>query len=143
MQPDRWGLVKELLAACLELDPAERSAYLDRTCANDPELRSELESLIASYEDSGDPLDEGEPQTAEEADAAQVIGRRIGPYRIIEEIGEGGMSRVYLGVRADDTFRKKVAIKPRNPLVANRIGAKRGGPITILKMGMRHPPGLR
>jgi Tol biopolymer transport system component/serine/threonine protein kinase len=111
VQPDRWGLVKELLAACLELDPSERSGYLDRTCGHDPELRSELESLIASYEDSGDPLDEGEARTAEEADAAQVIGRRIGPYRIIEEIGEGGMSRVYLGVRADDAFRKKVAVK--------------------------------
>jgi Tol biopolymer transport system component/serine/threonine protein kinase len=111
VQPERWGLVKELLAACLELDPSERSDYLDRTCGHDAGLRAELESLIASYDDSGDPLDEGEARTADEADATQIIGRRIGPYRIIEEIGEGGMSRVYLGVRADDAFRKRVAVK--------------------------------
>jgi hypothetical protein len=42
VQPDRWGLVKELLAACLELDPSERPAYLDRTCGEDAELRAEL-----------------------------------------------------------------------------------------------------
>ena len=111
MQPDRWGLVKELLAACLELDPAERANYLDRTCGHDAALRAELESLIASYDQSGDPLDDPEPVTVEEAEAAQVIGRRVGPYRILEAIGEGGMSRVYLGIRSDDAFRKKVAVK--------------------------------
>jgi Tol biopolymer transport system component/serine/threonine protein kinase len=111
VQPDRWGLVKELLAACLELDPSERPAYLDRTCGEDAELRAELESLIASFEDSGDPLDDVDAKPVEDADAAQIIGRRIGPYLIMEEIGEGGMSRVYLGVRADDAFRKKVAVK--------------------------------
>jgi hypothetical protein len=82
VQADRWGLVKELLAACLELDPAERSDYLDRTCGEDASLRAELESLIASFDESGDPLDDPEPVTADEAEAAHVVGRRVGPYRI-------------------------------------------------------------
>ena len=109
MAPERWERVKNLLEAFLALDPGERAAFLDRECAGDDEVRREVESLGAAYEAAGDLLEE--PALGPGEDHEEREGRRIGPYRIVREIGEGGMSRVYLGVRADDAFRKQVAIK--------------------------------
>ena len=109
MAPERWERVKNLLEAFLALEPGERAAFLDRECAGDEEVRREVESLAAAYEAAGDLLEE--PALGAGEDYEDREGRRIGPYRIVREIGEGGMSRVYLGVRADDAFRKQVAIK--------------------------------
>jgi serine/threonine-protein kinase len=108
---ERWCLVKELLAACLELDPAERPEYLDRACGADRDLRRELESLIVSFDDADDLLDEPEEATLEDAEAGCAIGRRVGAYRLLEAIGESGTARVYLAVRADDGLRRKAALK--------------------------------
>ena len=111
MQPDRWGLIKELLAACLELDAAERArlsgSHLRRRCRT--ALRAE--SLIPRYENPATLLDDPNrlpprkpnPPRSSAGASARIVSSNA--------IGEGGMSRVYLGVRADDAFRKKVAIK--------------------------------
>jgi hypothetical protein len=53
MIPERWHEIKNKLDAVLELEPAQRSAYLDEISTADPELRHELESLIASHEEAG------------------------------------------------------------------------------------------
>jgi serine/threonine protein kinase/tetratricopeptide (TPR) repeat protein len=115
MTPERWQQVKGLLAAALETDRAERPAYLDKVCAGDVWLRAELENLLAAGED----VDAGllmattspapEPGSVEPANAR--IGRRLGPYQIVEEIGLGGMGEVYRAFRADDQYKKEVAIK--------------------------------
>lgn len=109
MAPERWQKVKEVLAACLDRPAGERREWLAETCSGDPELKREVESLVESYEASDDPLEE--PALGNEETPEHREGRRVGPYRIIREIGEGGMARVYLGVRADDAFRSEVAIK--------------------------------
>ncbi|HWQ54639.1 MAG TPA: protein kinase [Bryobacteraceae bacterium] len=109
MAPERWQQVKEVLEACLEQPPDRRHAWLREVCAGDEDLRAEVESLAESYEASDDPLEE--PALGAEETAEQRVGRRVGPYRLIREIGEGGMARVYLGVRADDPDRREVAIK--------------------------------
>jgi non-specific serine/threonine protein kinase/serine/threonine-protein kinase len=115
MTVERWAQVKEVLYAVLELEPAQRSAYLDRVCVNDPLLRQEVESFILSHSQ----LDtdflktislEGANFQASEA-THSLVGRSIGPYRIVEEIGVGGMGEVYRAVRADDQYKKEVAIK--------------------------------
>ena len=99
MTPEDWNRLKDLFAAAVERPPAERDAYLREICAGDEALRSELESLLASYApDDGDA-------------PADPVGQRIGAYQVIRQIGVGGMGAVYLAVRADDTFRKHVAIK--------------------------------
>jgi serine/threonine protein kinase/tetratricopeptide (TPR) repeat protein len=110
--PEQWPEIKEVLAAALELQPPERKAFLDDACAGKPRLRQEVESLIASYEDAGDFIER--PALAG-GDARDAIGRRIGPYRLEELIGRGGMGSVYRAVRVDAEFRQQVAIKLVKP----------------------------
>lgn len=116
MTPDRWQRVKELLGPALELDPASRADYLDQACGSDPTLRPDLELLLAAERRAGpdflsDPiiLEVLPLELPGHTDA--WVGRRLGPYQIVEEIGAGGMGEVYRAVRADDEYRKEVAIK--------------------------------
>lgn len=112
---ERWARVKELFEAAVELDPNQRSALLDTECGADEALRAEIESLLRSDEQTGVfieqpafaiPLDLF-PDDAEEP----VAGRKFGAYQLIREIGRGGLGAVYLAARADDEYRKEVAIK--------------------------------
>ncbi|MCI0607133.1 protein kinase [bacterium] len=104
-EQERWQRVKELLAAALEQPEAERNHFLDEVCSSDHTLRAELESLL-SYEESQDRL--SEPAISMDAFKQRD---RIGPYKIIRTLGHGGMGNVYLAARADDEYRKEVAIK--------------------------------
>src|SRR5208283_3893215 len=107
---ERWHEIKDKLDAILNLAPEQRPAYLEEVSAADPELRRELESLIASHEQAGtDFLNVPSPQTADlnapnDFDPGRrnpMIGRRLGTYEIVEQIGSGGMGEVYRAIRAD------------------------------------------
>ncbi len=112
MAPQHWQAVKAILGEALEReDEKERTAYVDETCADAPELRQEVETLLRV---SGDKMEE----CAEHLRRAllnriwsQPIGRRLGAYRLMGEIGRGGMGAVFLAERADGQFEKEVAIK--------------------------------
>jgi Tol biopolymer transport system component/tRNA A-37 threonylcarbamoyl transferase component Bud32 len=111
---DRWQRVKELLNGALELEPDQRAAYLDEQCAGDTSLRDELSSLLSSYDEAGDFMDGPREERRDPTPTAGddlVVGMRIGPYRVIEEVGHGGMGSVYRAIRDDDAFKKQVAIK--------------------------------
>jgi RNA polymerase sigma factor (TIGR02999 family) len=116
MTPERWQQIRDGLSSVLEMAPSERSAYLDGLGAKDPTLRSEIASLLA-VEQQANPEFLNPPTIADPAGAASVesgksrVGRRIGPYQLVEEIGVGGMGEVYRAFRADDEYRKEVAIK--------------------------------
>ena len=114
MQPEHWRQIDEIFQAALDHEPGTRSAFLDWACGSDSELRSEVESLLASYEKGGFTA----PSAFE--DALKVLdqrglrlgeGHRLGPYSVLREIGRGGMASVYLAARADDAYQKLVAIK--------------------------------
>lgn len=112
MDPERWQRIKAVLDTALELAPERREAYIAAMCGSDPSLEQEVRTLIASFEDAGDFMDRPpEPPTADMVTSDPMIGRRIGPYEIMEEIGHGGMGSVYRAVRSDDVFKKQVAIK--------------------------------
>jgi serine/threonine protein kinase len=111
MSPARWQQVKDVVGDALErADTAERAAFLARACADDTGLRREAESLLAA---SGLSMLEGCAEdlrlSSDESDAAS--GQRIGAYRVVRELGRGGMGAVYLAERADREFTKHVAIK--------------------------------
>jgi eukaryotic-like serine/threonine-protein kinase len=116
MTPENWQRVKEILGNALDLDPGQRAAYLDKACDGETDVRSEVERLLAADESAGKDFlgvgvtTLGKPATAT-AGVDTRIGHRVGPYRIVERIGEGGMGAVYRAVRADDQYQKQVAIK--------------------------------
>ena len=120
MTQDRWVRVKQVLQQAWDCDPAERGQVLDLACADDPELRAQVEALLASDDNNGEFLSQPAVEHARgtefaDDDLTADPGRRIGPYRVIREIGHGGMGTVYLAERADGQYRKRVAIKLVNP----------------------------
>jgi serine/threonine protein kinase len=103
VDPDRWQRAKEVFGSALAHEPAERSAFLAQACGGDESLRQEIASLLAAHEEAG--------TTVGAIAGDSLSGRRIGPYELIHRIGQGGMAMVYLATRADDQYRKRVAIK--------------------------------
>ena len=115
----RWQLIQEVLDVALETDPARWSDVLGERCNGDPELQREVESLLARLDTAKGFLD-APPAAAAAAFVADSrdaidndlnVGRRIGPYRLVRQIGHGGMSRVYLADRADGGFEQQVTVK--------------------------------
>src|SRR5450432_3865644 len=116
LTPEDWRKVREILEQALELAPGQRAVYLEKACLGDRALRSEVDSLIASNaQASTDFLQPGAVDSIADSglssETASLAGQRIGPYQIVEEVGQGGMGRVYRAARADDQFQKQVAIK--------------------------------
>jgi non-specific serine/threonine protein kinase/serine/threonine-protein kinase len=108
---ERYQQLKELFQAALECAPAQRAAFLDQACAEDAALRAELESLLAHCERSAGFLETPASPAGLISDETVTVGRRIGPYRILRELGRGGMGAVWLAVRDDEQYQKQVAIK--------------------------------
>ena len=113
-----WTRVRDVVDAALELAPEKRSEFLGHACP-EPSLRKYVDSLILSYDNAGGFL-ESAPQLSKDLwdgsfEKESWIGRRLGSYEILEEIGEGGMGSVFRAVRADDEYRKDVAIKVVRP----------------------------
>ena len=115
MSSEHLRKVGELFDATLELDPQERSEFLKNACGTDQALVSDVESLIAAHYQAGNFIETPALGSVTEVifDHEELIpaGEKIGVYRIIREIGRGGMGAVYLAERADEQFKKYVAIK--------------------------------
>jgi eukaryotic-like serine/threonine-protein kinase len=106
----RWSEVKAVLARVLEAGEQERGTLLETLCGTDAELRHSVESLLAMEAEANAALrTEAAPGAA--LRAVPAAPETIGRYRVLREIGRGGMGVVYLGERADGEFRKQVAIK--------------------------------
>ncbi len=114
MSPEHWQRVKAIFYAAQEHDENERAAFIAESCNGDNELRREVESLLASYQKSHTfietPAFETSPFETEDENQ-DFTSKRIGHYKIINEIGRGGMGAVYLAERDDDEFRQRAAIK--------------------------------
>ena len=119
MTPERWRQVEEIFQAAVELGPEERAQYVSQACAQDSTLKRDVETLLSQNENAGDLLEDplygatvmNQLELLATDDDDPMIGRRLGAYRIEREIGRGGMGAVYEAVRADNEFKKRVAIK--------------------------------
>ena len=116
MNQERWQRLKTIVADALEEEsPAARTAILNQACADDPALLREAESYLRDADTTSghDSLEEcaAVASAAVRRDGVSMMGRRVGAYVIIRELGHGGMATVYLAARADGYFSKQVAIK--------------------------------
>jgi WD40 repeat protein/serine/threonine protein kinase/tetratricopeptide (TPR) repeat protein len=103
--------------AALEIDSAEqRSAYLDAACANQEELRRRVEALLRRHAEAEGPLERPVIRLATTSDApgAERPGTVIGPYKLLEQIGEGGMGLVFMADQLRPV-RRRVAFKVLKP----------------------------
>ncbi|MGA9527176.1 MAG: protein kinase [Terriglobales bacterium] len=113
--PEKWEQVKELFTLALGQAPGERNSFLRQACGGDESLFSEVESLLSSFDSAGAFLEDCPASDMLSAQLRGVAGKRIGAYRILREMGHGGMAVVYLGERDDQNYRKQVAIKMVRP----------------------------
>jgi eukaryotic-like serine/threonine-protein kinase len=119
-----WSEAKRVFAEALEQSPESRSEYLAKVCGADSELYREVVSLLENH-DRADSFFEQPLAATMESPADPMIGKRVGLYKILRQIGLGGMGRVYLAERADDQFRKRVALKAVRPELFNEHALRR------------------
>ncbi len=113
MQQQEWEKVKDVFTAALEQPVAGREQFLAESCGDDEAVRSEVESLLAAHEEPKNLLEQHTIDLAAQlqTDGPSYDGKRFGSYRILREIGRGGMGAVFLAERADGEFQQQVALK--------------------------------
>lgn len=115
MEAEQWTIVAGLFHQALELPVDERDQFIGLVEKEHPDLIEELNRMLNSHYASGTFL----TGTALD-DIIVQKGERIGPWKVLEEIGRGGMSSVYLAERSDGSFSRKVAIKFLHGLIPGR-----------------------
>ncbi len=113
MQPERWQKVKETLLLVLEKPENERARLLAEIGGDDEELRKQVEELLAVETESEDFIEKPVASLSEvfPEDGAAGAEKKFGNYRIVREIGRGGMGAVFLAERIDGAFEQQVALK--------------------------------
>src|SRR5262249_23024148 len=108
---------RDLFIAALQITPpAERSAWLDRECGGDAPLRQRIDVLLRAFEKTGSLLENpvAAVRTTGDEWARQGIDTVIGPYKLLEPIGEGGFGSVFMAEQTAPV-RRKVALKVLKP----------------------------
>jgi hypothetical protein len=124
MTPERWQRIKGIFDQVVEAETGRRGELLDTACDGDAALRDEVEKLLRGHQEASSFIEQpAMPAMPAVANAARLfevtpddalVGAQVGPYKVLREIGHGGMGQVYLAVRDDDEYKKRVALKSSN-----------------------------
>jgi eukaryotic-like serine/threonine-protein kinase len=109
--PERRRQIEELFEAALDMPEAERGNWLEVRCGGDAELLRKVKALLAASDRTAGFLEKDVRAAARSVLEDPPSDRRIGAYRVVRELGRGGMGVVYLAERDDGQFRRQVAIK--------------------------------
>jgi eukaryotic-like serine/threonine-protein kinase len=113
MQPQRWEQLGELFEQLAAVAPEAHESFISAHCGTDEEIAAQLRSLWQAHGAVG-PLDT-EPailwEGAELADSSEAAGKNVGPYRLLRQLGEGGMGSVWLAERLDGVVKRSIALK--------------------------------
>ncbi|MEK6282456.1 MAG: protein kinase [Acidobacteriota bacterium] len=112
MDRKRWQQIDTIFKSALERTSSERAAFLDEACRSDATLRNEVESLIAHGQTGSfmvDPAFEDAARLLTQNTTGSLVEQALGPYKILEQIGAGGMGEVHLALHT--TTNRKVALK--------------------------------
>jgi eukaryotic-like serine/threonine-protein kinase len=139
--PQSWREAKRILGEALDRPLAERTVFIAEACRGDEELRRDVESLAEAADDSVSILDDpvAVPGVAPPRARESRAGERIAAYELVRDLGEGGMGAVYLARRADDQFRKNVAIKLIRPGMASELVLQRFLSERQILASLEHP----
>ncbi|MEZ5424727.1 MAG: protein kinase [Pyrinomonadaceae bacterium] len=122
MPDERWQQIVEIFERAVDLPDAERASYLDEACRGDGEIRDEVEAMLRADEEAADfiesPIMAGHSLSITGAlklngspGTENLLGQRVGAFKLVRELGHGGMGAVYLAERADGEFKQYVAVK--------------------------------
>ena len=113
MTPARFQTIEEIFYAALDCNPEQVAGFLEKACAGDESLRSQVKTLLASHQQVGDFIEDPVAELATRILDAEEIdplaGQTIGHYQLVERIGAGGMGEVYLAT--DISTGRKAALK--------------------------------
>ena len=136
----------ELFADAIEREPAGRRQLVSEIAAADPDLAAELERLLAAAGDSS-PLDRspwidvgaGDSDTDMGVAGPAPLPERIGPYRVVCELGRGGMGRVFLAIEETEHFRRNVAVKVLDRSASDAVAVRRFRDEVRILASLEHP----
>jgi serine/threonine protein kinase/Tfp pilus assembly protein PilF len=121
MSSSNWQKIEEIFDEAADLPRGEQENFLNKVCGGDDGLRREVEALLAADEQSDDFIESPIiashtlagflPDNIEDSIPPHFLGKRVGAYELVRELGRGGMGAVFLARRADAEFRKEVAVK--------------------------------
>ena len=114
METKQWKKLKKIFSEALLLKDDERKEYIIRAADGDKTIIKEAEELLEAYEKVSlldQPFEEIKKSALGGFDSERKKGKHIGPYKIIDSVGHGGMGSVYLAERADGNFNQRVALK--------------------------------